>query len=507
VHVRIELGLLMTALGVSACFNPDDSTAESHAMGSTSGSGNDDASTSRGPSTSSPSSSAEASSNTEASSSVGPSSTAEASSTAEPSGVTTTDETTSASETGTSNAGPLCATVYHDWLTSDFAFPDHGAVGITVLPGTPWGHAAGSPTVEGQALVASATSTVVASQGDILPKEGVRLRFQVSFHHADNRVEVGFNGDDTGVATTSVILRAADGAFVITDGSADAAAMLVGPLELGIEYFVELELDVGGGVARLAINDYAIAPGSTIVAELDLGGGLGAANLGRYTSATVVPSGGLSPRIEEVSLARCGLQPGGWTDVLVDEFDRAALQGPDLPDTSVWTGDATGMTMGGGAVRLDDAFTIGVQAATQTEIGNDHARLRALVRFQQATAWPTLYWGVTATHGAADPEFGCVLWNNGDEGRIIVQSYNAGTELPDVGRPYETDTPYYLEMSVDGDYAVCSVRTESFAGPVKFAVADDSAAAPAGTAGYAGFGNSASGSYYIDEMRLSRFTP
>jgi hypothetical protein len=252
-----------------------------------------------------------------------------------------------------------------------------------------------------------------------------------------------------GAVTTSVILRAADGAFVVNDGGVDAAAMSVGPLELGVAYFVELELDATGGVARLSTSDYAVVPGSAIVAELELGG-LGAANVGRYTSASVVPSGGMSPRVEAVSVARCGVQPGDWTDVLVDEFERAALEGPDLPDGSVWAGDATGMSMGGGAVRID-GFTIGVQAATEAPIGNDHSRLRAIVRFQQTTSWPSIYWGVTSTHDAGG--------------------------------------------------------TDSFAGPVKFAVADDQATAPPKASSYAGFGNSGGEAYYIDEMRLSQYTP
>jgi hypothetical protein len=486
-HGRIDLGILIAAMSVSACFTPESSSGNTDTDAAT---GTDTPTSTSAPSTSAPSTTDDPTETTDA---------------------PTTDEQTSSTETMTSSdtdsttPDPLCASVYHDWVASEFAFPDNGAVGITDVPGTPWGHAAGSPTIEGEALVASAESTVVASQGDVIPKEGVRLRFEVSFQHADNEVEVGINGDDAGAVTTSVILRAADGAFVVNDGGVDAAAMSIGPLEIGVPYFVELELDAAGGVARLATSDYAVVPGSTIVAELELGG-LGAANVGRFTSATVVPSAGMSPRVEAVSVARCGVQPGEWSDVLVDEFERAALEGPDHPDGSTWTGDASGMSMSGGGVRID-GFTIGVQAAAEAPIGNDHARLRAIVRFQQTTSWPSLYWGVTATHDAGEPRLGFVLWNNEDDGQIIVQSYGAGTELAHVGNPYEEGTAYYVEMSVDGDYAVCSVRTESFAGPVKFAVADDSATAPPRTSGYVGFGNSGGEAYFIDEMRLSQYTP
>jgi hypothetical protein len=68
---------------------------------------------------------------------------------------------------------------------------------------------------------------------------------------------------------------------------------------------------------------------------------------------------------------------------------------------------------------------------------------------------------------------GFILWNNQNTGQLILQGYGGGVETGFPNNPYVPDTDYYVEVAVDGRFAVVTVRTQSFTGPVHSAVSSD----------------------------------
>jgi len=393
--------------------------------------------------------------------------------------------------------------MYHDWFESSFEYPDGGVVGAADFPNSPWGSVAGTPTIADGALAAVGESTTVASQGGEIARNGLRLRYQVVFTDMNNEVAVGVNADAAGRPTTGVFVSAADGTFTVGDGDTEVASERLGALDLGTALFVEVELDESRGTARLSRENYATIPGADVLAELTLDG-LSAPNRGKYVAATLVPSGGTSPQVDDLTVSRCGTPPGDYDDVFVDTFERSTLGNADFPADSAWMEHGSTVVLTGGAARLI-GFTLGPRARAARAIGNAEARLRAVVRFGTADAWPDVIWGVRGAPAVGDGELGFTLWNNGEEGHIILRAYGTAVETSFPGNPFEANTRYYVEVVADENFGVATVRTFGFGGPVFAATASDNVNSPAADEDEVGFSNSGSGTVYVNEMQLSQY--
>jgi hypothetical protein len=113
---------------------------------------------------------------------------------------------------------------------------------------------------------------------------------------------------------------------------------------------------------------------------------------------------------------------------------------------------------------------------------------------------------VAGTPDVSDDELSFVLWNNGeDEAHIIMSSYGGGKEVAFPGVAYELDTLYYVEMSVDGRFAVVTVRQNSHTGPVVTAMAMDDAVAPPMSNDEVEVADVGNGDIRIEDMRLSQY--
>ena len=396
-----------------------------------------------------------------------------------------------------------CDSAYADWFEATFSMPDGNVVGPADFPESPWGTLEGAPAVANGTLVASGASTLIASQGDALPKSGLRVRFTVSFADQQNEVMVGVNGDVGGQPTLAVSLSASDGAFTVTDGNATLDQATLGALELDTVFHVELELDGTDGRAWLSTGNYATVPGSTLLASLELEAA-SAVDQGKYTVAHLEPSNGASPQVDDIVVSRCGPQPPAYDDVFIDDFEDNDLAGIVHPPDSTWNPWTADVYVLGGAVRIT-GFSLGIRAPAERAIGNEDARLRALVRFGGANAWPSVIWATQGEPMPADDVLGFILWNNDQEGRIILEGYTGGIETPFPNNPYLADTNYYVQISVDGPFAVATVRTESFTGPIHSAtVTNDVGMVPEGL-DEVGVQSIGGDQVYVDEMRLSQY--
>ena len=81
---------------------------------------------------------------------------------------------------------------------------------------------------------------------------------------------LGINADASGDPTLAVSLAADDGTFSVTDGNATLDSEVLGALDLGTDFYVELELEGNDGVAWLSTGNYATVPGSELLATLQL---------------------------------------------------------------------------------------------------------------------------------------------------------------------------------------------------------------------------------------------
>lgn len=403
-----------------------------------------------------------------------------------------------------------CAGTWHPWFSSSFEYPDGGIVGTADVPSSPWGTPVGAATIEDGRLVTTGDSTLISSHGQELSIDGLRLRYTAIFGDTDNAATIGFNADMTGAGGLGVTLRASDGELAIVEDGATVDAMVLGALQPGTEYFIEFEIAGQTANLWLSTGNYATVPGGELIISIENAPVFGATD-GRWVWAELADSAAGSPAIDDVEVARCDQAPPEYEEVFVDTFNRpnnATVGNAELPAGSVWNEYTTDADIFGNRLRLQNGFSTGIRAQASAAIGVEQARLRAVVSFG-ATAnspWPTASWGV---NGAPDsgPRLGFVLWNNGNDGHVILQGYGGGIETPFPDSPFAASTDYYVEVSIDGNYGVATVRTGSFTGPVYAAAGDSDIVAPPATANevsvqsLGGVGST----FYVDEVRLARY--
>lgn len=409
-------------------------------------------------------------------------------------------------------AGPetACAGRWQPWFQSTFPYPDGGIVGTADFPSSPWGTVEGSASVDGERLVTIGDSTLVSSHGGELPVDGLRLRWSVLFGDPDNSAAIGFNADVSGGGGLGTSLRASDGELALLESGADLEAQVLGQLRVGTEYFLELEIWGDTATLWLSTGNYATIPGAGLMATIE-GVPVREATAGRWVSAHLTDSGSGSPAVDDIEVARCDVAPPEYEVVFADTFNRPnnpTVGNAELPNTSVWNEHTAEADIQSNRLRMREGYNTGIRAPAADAVGVDQVRLRAVVSWAQTTnfGWPSVGWGVNGAP-MSDPRIGFTLWNDGSDGHIIVAGYGGGIETAFANQAFAANTDYYVEVAVEGNYGVVTVRTGSFSGPVYAATGDDDIVAPPATNDDVTIQNvgGVDSTIYFDEVQLARY--
>jgi hypothetical protein len=368
-------------------------------------------------------------------------------------------------EGGTGGAGeePLaieCAEGYVDWLKGGFGFPDGAVLGTLDSPSFPWRPAAGLTLASGRL---TGTGTAVVTQGTTFSYAGTRLRARVRFTDADQEVAFAVNTAADGAGGLRVTVSAL-GELVLSEGQASRGQASFDPLATGQDYFVEVAVDGADAVATLASGNYAKV--GSIVATVATQSLLKSAK-GARASVRLDSQSGVSPNVDELSVARCGGAAPSYDALLVDNFQRAdstTLGSPQTPANKSWASSGDSVRIVDGSLEVK-----GIKSATiAVALPIKGLRLRTAVKMvgggSNVFMWADVNYN-TPSHGHGVSYPGYWVWGPPNDYHYLGIFRGDGYETKYVV-PLAASTAYYAELNRDEDVAVLTLRSQSFSGPI-----------------------------------------
>jgi hypothetical protein len=344
-----------------------------------------------------------------------------------------------------------------NWFNSTFAASDRTVIGTADFPSMPW-VSSGTLSIEQGRL--SGNGAVRASQGLVFPYAGLRLRFKGSFTDSAQHVVVGLNAMPNGSSGLRVDVDGA-GAVTVTENGVSRGETSFGAFGVGELWFAELELANTEANLRLSRGNYASAGGSSVIVSLRAPG-LARTTTGKHLALALTSTGGLSPTVDEVSVARCGIAAPSYRAIFRDAFDRAdsnVLGNADLPPTSAWTATTSDVAILNRALVFVDEG--GWASASQGAfVRNDGVRYRYAFYVPVNPLNFLNLVGYNYSGTGPGGSFG-IAWRDASSTYLAVG--NAQDEYP--FSPVVGGT-YYVQIDADGADGVLTVRTGSYTGPV-----------------------------------------
>jgi hypothetical protein len=358
-----------------------------------------------------------------------------------------------------------CRDGYSDWLRSSFSFPNGEMLGTADVPSMPWTKV-GSLSLEVEMLTGDGRATF--SQGVALPYSDARLRFRAHFTGAEQMVTAAFDAGGDGAGGVRVTVDAA-GRLLLTEGTTVVGQHEVAPLEIGVDYFVEATFEGETAVVSLARGGFASSVKGKLEATLSTGGLKGTA---AGTNAVAELKGGLvSPAIDDLSFARCGVPAPQYTAKFVDAFERddsTNLGHADVPVTGVWQKKdqdaAGGAVIQSRAVLLETLDTIWADQGGQVSLNG--TRVRIAFSTKAPSSWISVYFNKPTT-SYLSTDLGFSL--GGDENKGLYTRLFAGKKMADTLHPsvhFAAGKKFAAQVDFDSGIAVLTLRSDGFDGPI-----------------------------------------
>lgn len=357
---------------------------------------------------------------------------------------------------------PDCPEGYSDWLSSSFAFPDGDVIGTADVPSFPW---VPSGALEIKSGRVQGVGSALISQGSTFPYSGSRVRFRARFTDSKQMVTVATNTAADGAGGLRVTLDAT-GELVLGEGVAVRGQVSLEPLESDVDWFVEAVFKGADAVVSVSSKNYPGGAGSQLKAELQAAGLKGAA-AGVKANVLLASEAGVSPALDELAVARCSAPAPEYVAKLIDTFERpnsATLGKAEFPADAVWTSLDPEIKIVDGALQ-----TAGKLKAANVPLEVPLAGLRVRTTVRAVSGTGTYLWADVNINVIKDvtgsPNQGFWVWGGPTETKFYTGLFTGGGELAHNGTAM-TAEKYFVEMDRDGNVAVITVRTQSFAGPI-----------------------------------------
>jgi hypothetical protein len=368
-------------------------------------------------------------------------------------------------EDGLGGSGPseiVCAEGYHDWLTSTFAFPDGDVLGTADFPSYPW---VPTGTLEIKSARVQGVGSAIISQGSVFPYAGLRFRFRARFNDSKEAITVAANTAADGTGGLRITLEAA-GELVLVEGMAVRGQASLEPLESDVDWFVEAVFKGTDAVVSVSGKNYPSGTGSELKAEVAASALKGTA-VGVKASVRLDSNAGVSPAVDELSVARCGAVAPDYKAKLIDTFERpnsASLGKAELPADAAWTTSDPGIKIVDGALQTSGNLKA---ANIPLEVILEGLRIRTTVRAVNGTGpylWADVNFNVVKDATGA-PHQGFWVWGGPKESTFHTGLFTGGGEVGHSGSASPAEK-LFVQMDRDGDAAVITVRSQSFEGPI-----------------------------------------
>jgi hypothetical protein len=278
-------------------------------------------------------------------------------------------------------------------------------------------------------------------------------------------VTVAFDAEQNGSGGVRLTLDSA-GSLVLTEGAAEVERRDVTPLDSGIDWYVEAVFEAGSAEISLARGNYGSEQTASAIATLTTGA-LEVTASGTKLVADLVSAGGISPALDEVSFARCGVEAPAYERVFVDTFERAdssTIGNAELPATSAWRKGENGTAVvTGGSLEINQLSSVAIDQGRQLPL--DGLRARVVFSPKHLNSWLSFYFNKPST-SSSGTDLGFWAW--GDAKGVYAEVF-AGDKTPELLHPdlkFSTGATLYAELNVDSGVGVLTLRTGSFSGPI-----------------------------------------
>jgi hypothetical protein len=369
----------------------------------------------------------------------------------------------SGGEGGVPATPPACPEGYQSWLTSSFSFPDGTILGTADFPSQPWISTGGLEIDTGRL---TGIGSAAVGQGASFSYDGLRLRFRTRFSDSAQSTAVAFNGARNDVIGAYVTLDAS-GKLRLSEGEEVAGEESLAPLDTGVDYFVEAQMVGATAAVTVSTKNYGSEPQAAILATLEVSG-LQASASGVKTVVELIGNG-LGPAVDELSVARCGLEPPAYTNLFLDTFERAdsaTLGSAEFPSNATWTPSGDNAKIVGGALEVSE---LARAAAPLKTVPANGLRIRATLRSSGSAFWADVNYNTVADLEASNISHpGFWVWANNTTTAPYTSVFlgDANSERKHDGKTLAANTDYFAELNRDDGAAVLTVRTGSFTGPV-----------------------------------------
>jgi hypothetical protein len=357
-----------------------------------------------------------------------------------------------------------CPEGYSDWLSSSFAFPDGDVIGTADFPSYPWVPTGALAIKSGRV---QGVGSAIISQGSTIPYTGSRVRFRARFTDSKQTVAVGANTAADGAGGLRITLDAA-GELVLGEGAAVRGQVSLEPLESDVDWFVEAVFKGADAVVSVSGKNYPGGAGSELKAELNASGLKGTA-AGVKANVRLDSQAGVSPALDELSIARCGAAAPEYEAKLIDTFERAnsaSLGKAEFPTDAAWTAAADSeIKIVDGALQTSGNLK---PASIPLEVPLVGLRIRATVSAVEGASGSFLWADVNfnvAKGIFGISETGFWVWGGSSETSFHTGIFPGGSERAHDGT-ISTGTKYFAELNRDANVGVITVRSQSYDGPI-----------------------------------------
>jgi hypothetical protein len=374
-------------------------------------------------------------------------------------------------------AVPNCEGAYFDWFQSSFAAIDRKVVGSADRPSMPW-NTVGNLEILGARLSGKGTAT--AFQGEAFGYDGLRLRFKGRFTDPGQFVGVAVNSRSDGGMGLRIDVMA-KGTVLLTENGVERGVTTLRPLALDRDWFLELRVGASRVTVRLGDVNYPDQTGSVTLASIESAPVANSA-AGEYLSVALNGAAELPSSLDEVSVARCARIPPNYQPILNDTFERPdspALGHAEFPPTSAWSTQSTAVSIVRRTLYFadTDGGPDGIAATVPFDGYSMDAGIRLRFAFRSDSDLPQFY--VAAIYNVSVTLNAPTFTISSNDGRSI--DLGAGSASRNFAEAIASPDPHYVQVDLQGDIAVLTLRTGSYAGPILGIVAGSILPKNAGT--------------------------
>lgn len=345
------------------------------------------------------------------------------------------------------------------------------------------------------------TGVAVASQGAAFPYNGSRFRFRCRFSDSNQELAVAFDAAKDGSGGVRVEVDGF-GRLSLFEGPTRVVYADVPPLETGVDWFVEARFQGSGATAVLSRNNYASEVGASLQTTIKTEA-LKVTVAGTRTAATLAANG-ISPALDEVSLARCGVKPPKYTALFVDTFERAdstTLGSAELPASATWTSSGAEAKIVDGGLQVTSLATAHIPLAT---VPTNGLRVRVTIKAVSDFLWANVNYNASGKQGSPQASSGFWVWN--DKTAVVTGIFPpANSEIQHTGKNLTSKTSYFVELNRDDSIANLTIREGSFAGPIRV-VRDQLVTAPTDVGQFLWLGTTSGiQTTFFDDIRVDAY--